>query len=127
MANRGPVFLTPGRIAITADELWNDLGDPASNELSDGPAPNANAAIRFGRGISPETPPRVRVHIFDQGKYSSALALHAQGCRADEDPHDRKRVRGSEAIGSAEGIGDYDRRPRRSPSIAAGHLDGSCG
>jgi hypothetical protein len=30
---------------------------PASNELSHGPAPNANAAIRFGRGISPETPP----------------------------------------------------------------------
>jgi hypothetical protein len=28
MANLGLVFWTPGRIATTADELWNDLGDP---------------------------------------------------------------------------------------------------
>jgi hypothetical protein len=39
---------------------------PASNEMTGGIDADANAATRIRGGISPEAPPRVRVHILDR-------------------------------------------------------------
>jgi hypothetical protein len=63
----------------TSNETFPPIS--ASDEINRG-IPNANPAIRFGRGISSPTSPRVRVHILDQGKRSGAVELHAYRCRA---------------------------------------------